>query len=302
MEIGTEMALRHLALRIALSGDGEIQRHDGGKDEAVVVVPGGSSVSFGRNGIVVLRAFDGRLLGSGPVDDPAFFASVMHNCDAMMGREYGPGSVEVVAFADAVIEAGDMELADAIMASTPKEREGEVDFFPLLSNPAVKAAADSVHPEVRSAYHAWRASRGSPSAAARWDDVGSLVRWSGRIARMTNKEDPLPSGNGSWVRIESACGRVEAARSLGVVEGSLGSYDGDRQLYALKAVGLSGVADGSIVAVAVFEEGELVRIIRHADVAKRPFLRLAGDLVSLIEAVEALHRREERPPRHGTWM
>lgn len=298
MEMGIETALRHLRLRIALSGDGEVELHEEGEIEATVVIPGGSTVSFGRDGEAVLKAMNGKRLGAGPMGNAAFFASLMHNCDVMMSRGYGSGSVEIAAFADAVVDADDKDVEAAIISSAPKEIDGAIDFFPMLSHPAVKAAGESADPDVRSAYHAWRVSRRSPSQEV-WNEMDSLVSWSGRIARLTRTKEPLPSTNGRWERIESECGRIEAARALGRLEGGLGSFTGDRQLYALRAAGAPGIKDGAIAAVAVFEQGELAGVVRHADISRRPPIRIAGDLAVVIEAVEKVEQARDRTALFG---
>lgn len=287
-------AARRLELRIALAGEGWSDRVEtaGGGTGVSIRLPGGAMARIGEDGAASLSRDTGALLGSGDINDDAFFASFMHNCDDMIAREFGKGTAEIVEFADAVAEQGPAGLEDVLRQSvrTSSGRDADVlDRHLVASRDEVKAAGESSDPRLRAAYYGWLAlSSVSPYREPReWDDWASLVRWHGRIAAETRTEEPRPTVNGYWTRIESQCGLVEAARSLGMIEGRLGGYTGERQLHALRMVGYgTGVGHMEIVAVAVFEDDELVSVVRHADRTKRPRERIAADVVAIVEAVE----------------
>lgn len=289
-----EEAVRYLELRIALAGEGWSDRGDmeGGSFAASMGLPGGASVEIVSDGTATLSKANGAKLGSGNLLDDRFYASFMHNCDAMIARGFGQGAVEIAEFADAIIEAAAAETEHALLGSVTRSGQPApdvVDLFVVASKKEVKAAADSVDPKLRAGYFAWRgfATREPFRSLNEWNDWESLVRWHGRVARQARTEEPLPSANGYWTRIEDQCGAVEAARSIGMIEGQLGGFSGERQLYALRMVGFAtGVKPMSIVAVAVFEDGELVSVIKHADRAKRPRERIAEDISTVIAVVD----------------
>lgn len=294
-----EEALRHLELRIALAGDGWVDRSgESGFLEVSMALPGGALVNVDPYGQAALSKADGSRLGSGNLGDDRFYASFMHNCDAMIAHGFGKGAAGVIGFADAIMESNASEARDALLATVRLSDEPKpdvIDLFVVAAKPEVKAVADAADPDLRAAYHAWRgfATGVSFFSPAKWNDWDSLVSWNGRLARKARTEEPLPTANGYWTRIEDGCGLVEAARSLGMVEGQLGGYGGERSLYALRMVGYGdGARPMQIAAVAVFEEGDLVSVVKHADRERRPAGRIAADVAVVVEAVD--RRASER--------
>ena len=290
------LALHRIALRVGLAGDGWVAWPEQPGAACSAMLPGGSVLEIDGNGVARLMTPARRLLGQGGIGDPGFLASLMHNCDAMIGREYGPGAVEVVRLADALADFGGTEVVEAVIEAVPGPDEPasvSAGRPSLATDPLLAGLADAADPTLRSAYIGWRSARLHPRRCAAWDDGASLVRWNGHVAAMTRQEEPVPSASGWWERIEGECGRVEAARSLGLVEGNLGSISEDRHLFALRmAGGPTGIGADAIVAVAAFEDGELASVTRSAAREARPRSGLSEDLVIVIRHVEAL--RHER--------
>lgn len=180
LQIASEMALTRVALRVALAGDGWVSwpEREGGAWSAML--PGGSILEVSDGGHAKLVIPGGRVLGrQRRIDEPGFFASLMHNCDVMIGRGYGPGAVEVVRLADALADYGWTELKKAVIAAAPGPHDEPASARRKLleDEPLLAALANDSVPVLRTSYLAWKSFRENPELCAAWDDVASLVRW-----------------------------------------------------------------------------------------------------------------------------
>jgi hypothetical protein len=248
---GVDSALRLVALRVELAGDGALRVKGDGRGGYVAdaVLPGnGDILRFVKDGgrqTAQMFYPTGRALSVElDLDDPTQFASLMHNVDVEILRT-DSGATE---FDSARLPPEALELIDAAVMADPLAEPGlaaavrglwrdgaERDLAATGAaalraadvGPLVAAAEASFDPAIRAAAARVSAVAFGRAAPRKFDDLWSLIRWHDQVDRWLLAAagvaaESVPAGEGKeWVRLFTDSSLVAEARSIGRLEGEL---------------------------------------------------------------------------------
>jgi len=252
------------------------------------VLPGrGGKVRIDNNtGTGILFDRFGKPLGRCDLNKTEQFVSFMHNVDCEILRDTSL-PCELIDFSDALVQSEDVAAAAqlAVLEAGSDVPEGDGVFTDAVIA-AFGRLADNNDAAVAEAARALRYSfRGSQKKE--WNVQSSLIRWARRGDEWTTRYPAIPSYNGFWKKIDNMSGAVAAARSLGYLEGQVFPRGDDVECFALRMQGHgTGVPDGEIVAVAVFENHDIRTVIKNKNPERRPNVRISRDIQDLINEIE----------------